>query len=270
MWVLCSSETLLLGRQFASRAALARITHLLTAPKQHKKWTCTHTEGFCWHGCLSQELHPDQKRAWRSAPLWEEETWRRGVTHPNSESKAERWAELEQSTFLPHFSAWLQTDSIATELCIPMYNYLLISWLAYYAKKVSRNVEQRHFSSSCLSDQRNDRSYNLLGASTFSTLRRLAEVEVCVISQLHLVLRRKRKRANHASLILKPGTLMAVAVAASRVMCWAYGWSCTKPWRCWEKPTLPHTILWYLTAGEDYDKECQPERKPNTGPLEPR
>lgn len=215
---------------------------------------------------------PDQKWAWRSIPLWEEgaETQSWSVTHLNSDSKTGRWAELEQSTFLPHFSAWLQTDSIATELCIPMYNYLLISWLAHYAKKVFGIVEQRHFSSSCLSDQRNDRSCNLLGASTFSTLHRLAEVEVWLISQSHLVLRRKRKRANHASLILKPGTSMALAIAASSVMCWVHGWSCTKPWRCWEQPVLPHTIAWYLTGGEHYDMECQPEAKPNTGPLEPR
>lgn len=55
VWVLYSIETLLLGRQLTRRAVLARITHLLTASNQHKG-TCTHTEGFCWHGCLSQEL----------------------------------------------------------------------------------------------------------------------------------------------------------------------------------------------------------------------
>lgn len=108
-----------------------------------------------------------------------DETQSRGVTHPNSDSEAETRAELEQSTFFPHFSVRLQADSVATELCIPMYNYLLISWLAHHAKKVSGNVEQRHFSSPCLSDwRRNDRSYNLLGTSTSSTLYRLAEVEV--------------------------------------------------------------------------------------------
>lgn len=151
-----------------------------------------------------------------------------------------------------------------------MYNYLLISWLARYAKKVIGNVEQRHFSSSCLSNQRNARSYNLLGASTFPTLHRLSEVEVYWVSQLHLVLRRKRKRANHASLTLKSGPLMAVATAASRVMCWAHGWSWTKPRRCWEQPALPDTPTWYLTDGEGYGTECQPEVMPNTGPLEPR
>lgn len=125
-----------------------------------------------------------------------------------------------QSTFFPHFSVQLQTDSIATELCIPMYNYLLISWLAHQADKGSGNVKQRHFSSPCLSDQRrNNRSYNLLGTSTSSTLYRLAEVEVWLTSQLHLVLRRRRKRANHASLTLEPGTLMAMVIIASRVMC---------------------------------------------------
>lgn len=83
--------------------------------------------------------------------------------------------------FLPSFlsAVRLQTDSIATELCISMYNCLLISWLAHHAKKVSGNVEQRHFSSPCLSDRRrNDRSNNLLGTSTSSALYRLAEVEV--------------------------------------------------------------------------------------------
>lgn len=52
-------------------------------------------------------------------------------------SKAEAWAELEGSTFFSHSSVWLQTDSIAAELCISMYNYLLISWRAHHAKKVS-------------------------------------------------------------------------------------------------------------------------------------
>jgi len=60
-----------------------------------------------------------------------------------------------------------------------MYNYLLIRLLAHHAKKVMGNVEQRYFSSPCLSAQRrNDRSHDLLGTSASSTLYRLTEVEV--------------------------------------------------------------------------------------------
>lgn len=101
-----------------------------------------------------------------------------------------------------------------------MYNYLLISWIAHHAKKVTGNTEQRHFSSLCLSDQRrSDRSCDLLGSSTSSTLYSLAEAEVWLISWIHLVPR--RIRANLASLVQGPEMLTAMAVAAItfRVLC---------------------------------------------------
>lgn len=103
------------------------------------------------------------------------ETQHQGVTYQNSASKA----ELEQSTFFPHLPVCLQTGSTATELCIPMYNYLLISWLAHPAKKVSRDLKQIFLL--CLSfrpEEKNDSSHHLLGTSTSSTFYRLAEVEV--------------------------------------------------------------------------------------------
>lgn len=259
VWVLCSTEVLWVQRHGLPAELFLPgppISPLLPSKAMNESALTQMGTALSVMNCT-----PDQKWVSGSTALGEmggDEIQSWGVTHPNSDSKAETRAELEQSTFFPHFFVQLQTDSIATELCILMYNYLLISRPAHHAKKANRNVEQRHFSCPCLSDQRrNDRSYNLLGTSTSSTFYLLAEVEVWLISKLHLVLRRKRKRSDHASLILERGTLMAVAITASRVTCWAHmldRWLRSELWRCWEQPSLPHTSAQYLTEGWDKAK----------------
>lgn len=77
----------------------ARIMDLPTTPKQSKKWICTHTDGFCWHNRLSHEMQPWSRVSIRECfPVWGrgDETQSQGVTHPNSDSKAETWAELDR------------------------------------------------------------------------------------------------------------------------------------------------------------------------------
>lgn len=118
--------------------------------------------------------------------------------------------------YLPAFLSAAADRQHCHWTCISMYNYLLISWLAHHAKKVSRNVSQRHFFSASFRPEKKQQLIQPAGNLHTLHLFRLAKVEVWLISLLHLVLRRKRKRANHASLILERWTLIALAITERR------------------------------------------------------
>lgn len=63
-----------------------------------------------------------------------------------------------------------------------------------------------------------------------------------MISQLHLVPRRKRKRANHASLMLEPGMLMAVAITTFSDVLGMSPWLGTLHRAVRMRGAPPHTI----------------------------